>query len=118
MPQPDIVLIPSPAFGRVVRLVIRIVDLEQVEGRVGPQQVEGRVGPLDQPASRRQQVNAPDTAGADRRGAVGHLVVDVAVAEHRRLAAALLPPPVFEPPVDTPLMLLVMATQLASPTLS
>jgi len=109
MPQPDIVLIPSPAFGRVVRLVIRIVDLEQVEGRVGP---------LDQPASRRQQVNAPDTAGADRRGAVGHLVVDVAVAEHRRLAAALLPPPVFEPPVDTPLMLLVMATQLASPTLS
>jgi len=109
MPQPDIVLITSPAFGRVVRLVIRIVDLEQVEGRVGP---------LDQRASRRQQVNAPDTAGADRRGAVGHLVVDVAVAEHRRLAAALLPPPVFEPPVDTPLMLLVMATQLASPTLS
>jgi len=109
MPQPDIVLIPSPAFGRVVRLVIRIVDLEQVEGRVGP---------LDQRTSRRQQVNAPDTAGADRRGAVGHLVVDVAVAEHRRLAAALLPPPVFEPPVDTPLMLLVMATQLASPTLS
>jgi hypothetical protein len=58
----------------VVRLVVRQMDLEQVNPPVDQ---------ADQVDLAGQQVNGPDAAAADGPRAVGHVVVDVAGRQHR-----------------------------------